>query len=260
LDVVGGIAHSCDVFFYKTGGGFEEIDFEGLGVSRIAQYARLFGFGEPTGVELPAEVDGLVPTADWKRLTYGESWSIGDTYNLSIGQGFLTVTPLQMLSAVNVVANDGALVRPRIVHHVTDAAGDVTLPFEPEIARTVPVSQEHWSLIQMGMEGAVDYGTATRTQIEGVRVFGKTGTAQFCDDIKCGTPGEYDQPEHAWFAAYAFREEAEGPEVSVIVFLYDGGEGSVASVPVAHDILEHYFGLDEVEDVDEAASSQASSQ
>ncbi|MCP4541075.1 MAG: penicillin-binding protein 2 [Chloroflexi bacterium] len=252
LDVVGGIAHSCDVFFYKAGGGFEEIDFEGLGVSRIAQYARMFGLGEQTGVELPFEVEGLVPTADWKRLTYRESWSIGDTYNLSIGQGFLTVTPLQMLNVANVIANGGTLYRTRIVHHVTDAAGNVIQPFEPEIMSTVPISQEHLSLVRQGMEAAVAYGTSQRTQIEGLRVSGKTGTAQFCDDLMCGVG--YQQPEHAWFMAYASREDVQEPEVSVLVFLYNGGEGSVASVPVARDILTYYFGLDEIDEVEEPTS------
>ncbi|MEE8389286.1 MAG: penicillin-binding protein 2, partial [Anaerolineae bacterium] len=246
LEVVGGIANSCDIFFYKVGGGFEETGFKGLGVERIAQYARMFGFGEPAGVELPYEIGGLVPTADWKRLTYRESWSTGDTYNLSIGQGFLTVTPLQMLNALNVIANGGTLYRPRIVHHVTDSEGNVTQPFEPEIVRTVPISQEHLSLIRQGMEGAVAYGTSQRTQIEGLRVAGKTGTAQFCDDIMCGVG--YQQPEHAWFIAYASREEVEEPQVSVIVFLYNGGEGTIAAVPVARDILEHYFGLDKVDE------------
>jgi penicillin-binding protein 2 len=245
LDVVGGIVHSCDIFFYQVGGGFEETRFEGLGVDRIAQYAELFGFGEPTGVELPAEIGGLVPTSSWKRLTIGESWSTGDSYNLSIGQGYVSVTPLQMLNAVNVVANGGTLYRPRIVHHVTDAQGGVVQPFEPEIVRTLPISAEHWSLIQQGMEGAVAYGTAPRAQIEGLRVAGKTGTAQFCDDIAletgiCGVGLE--QPTHAWFAAFA---PVENPEVSVIVFLYNGGEGSTVAVPVVHDILEHYFSPDE---------------
>jgi len=241
LDIVGGIAHSCDIFFYQVGGGFEKTRFEGLGVKGIAQYAELFGFGEATGVELPAEIDGLVPTSEWKRQTYGESWSTGDTYNLSIGQGYILVTPLQMLNAVNVVANGGALYRPRIVHHVTDAQGNVTQSFEPQIIRTLPISSEHWSLVQQGMEGAVAYGTAPRARIEGLRIAGKTGTAQFCDDIAldigiCGVGLE--QPTHAWFAAYA---PVEDPEISVIVFLYNGGEGSVTAVPVAHDILEYYF-------------------
>ena len=239
LDVIGGIAHSCDVFFYETGGGFEETGFEGLGVTRIAEYARWFGLGQPTGIELPAEVAGLVPTADWKRLTFGESWSTGDTYNLSIGQGFLQVTPLQMLNAVNAIANDGILYRPQIVHHVTDAEGNIVEPFEPEVIRRVPVSSENLALVRQGMEAAVAYGTAPKAQLEGIRVAGKTGTAQFCDDIMCGVG--FQAPEHAWFTAYA---PAEAPEISVIVFLYNGGEGSVAAVPVAHDILAHYFGLD----------------
>ncbi len=141
-----------------------------------------------------------------------------------------------MLNAVNVVANGGTLHRPRIVHHVTDAQEVVTQPFEPEIIRTLPISPEYWSLIQQGMEGAVAYGTAPRARIEGLRVAGKTGTAQFCDDIMCGVGLE--QPEHAWFAAFAPVEE---PQVSVIVFLYNGGEGSTVAVPVVHDILEYYF-------------------
>jgi penicillin-binding protein 2 len=246
LDVIGGLANSCDIFFYEVGGGFEETGFRGLGGTRIAQYSRLFGFGEPTGIELPAEVNWLVPTADWKRLTYGESWSTGDTYNLSIGQGFLQVSPLQMLNAVNTVANGGTLYRPQIVHHVTDAEGNVVEPFEPEVIHQVPVDPEYLALVRQGMEAAVAYGTAPRAQLDGVLVAGKTGTAQFCDDIMCGVG--YDAPEHAWFTAYA---PIDAPEVSVIVFLYNGGEGSVVAVPVAHDILAHYFGLDQVEESEE---------
>ena len=251
LDIIGGIAQSCDIFFYKTGGGFAEEDIEGLGVDRIAEYARLFGLGEPTGVKLPAEVGGHVPTADWKRLTYGESWTTGDTYILSIGQGYLLATPLQILNAVNAIANGGTLYRPLVVHHVTDSDGNIVEAFSPETIRTLPVSSENISLVQLGLETAVSAGTAPNAQLEGIRVAGKTGTAQYCDDIALDTGicGEgLDQPEHAWFIAYA---PAENPEVSVIVFLYNGGEGSVVSVPVAHDILEHYFGLDEIEAAEE---------
>jgi penicillin-binding protein 2 len=115
---------------------------------------------------------------------------------------------------------------------------------------TLPISPTHWSLVQEGMEGAVAYGTAPKAQIEGLRVAGKTGTAQFCDDIAletgiCGVGLE--QPTHAWFAAFA---PVESPEVSVLVFLYNGGEGTTAAVPVVHDILQYYFGLHE----DEATS------
>lgn len=244
LDVVGGIANSCNVFFYKVGGGFEPDHFEGLGMDEehgIPYYARLFGFGAQTGVELTGEISGTVPTATWKRRTYGENWSTGDTYNLSIGEGYIEVTPLQMLNAINVIANGGVLYRPRVVHHTTDAEGNVIEPFRPEIIRTLPISPENWSLIQQGMEEAVVYGTATRAQVEGVRVAGKTGTAQYCDDLARASglcrPG-YAQPTHAWFAAFA---PVGQPEISVIVFIYNGGEGSVYAAPVAQDIMEYYF-------------------
>ena len=241
LDVVGGIANSCNIFFYKVGGGYEPDRFEGLGPERIARYARMFGFDQPTGVELTGESGGHVPDPTWKRLTYGESWSTGDTYNFSIGEGYLEVTPLQMLNAVNVIANGGTLYRPRIVHHITDAQGNVIRPFAPEISATLPISPENWTLIRQGMEGAVAYGTATRARIEGIRIAGKTGTAQYCDDIARATGicrAGYAQPTHAWFAAFA---PVENPQVSVIVFLYNGGEGSITAAPVAREIIEYYF-------------------
>ncbi|MGB9775817.1 MAG: penicillin-binding protein 2 [Anaerolineae bacterium] len=239
LDVVHALAFSCDIFFYQVGGGYEQ--FQGLGLDRIVQYAHLFGLGELTGIELEQEAPGLVPTARWKRLTIGENWSTGDTYNLSIGQGYLLVTPLQMLNVMAATANGGTLYRPRIVHHITDAQGNIVQPFQPEIIRTLPISAENWSRIQQGLEGAVAYGTATRAQVAGVRVAGKTGTAQFCDDIarQMGICREgFAQPTHAWFMAYA---PVENPEIALIVFIYNGGEGSTAAVPVAQEILDWYF-------------------
>lgn len=242
LDLVHGLAYSCDIFFYQVGGGLEEEGFEGLGLERMAEYARLFGLGEPTGIELPLEeATGLVPTARWKRLVIGENWSTGDTYNLAIGQGYLLVTPLQMLNVMAATANGGTLYRPQIVHHITDAQGNVVQPFQPEIIRTLPISPENWTLIQEGLEGAVAYGTATRAQVEGVRVAGKTGTAQFCDDIarQLGLCREgLAQPTHAWFLAFA---PVEDPQIALVVFIYNGGEGSVAAVPVAQEILDWYF-------------------
>lgn len=241
LDIIGGLANSCDVFFYEVGGGFEETGFEGLGPERLAAYARLFGLGSLTGIELPQEVPGLVPDPTWKRLNYGENWSTGDTYNLAIGQGFLQVTPLQMLNIMAATANGGTLYRPQIVHHITDVDGNVVRPFRPEIIRTLPISSTYWTLIQQGLEGAVAYGTATGAQVPGVRIAGKTGTAQFCDDIarEMGICAEgLAQPTHAWFMAFA---PVEAPEIALIVFIYNGGEGSSVAVPVAQDILEWYF-------------------
>jgi penicillin-binding protein 2 len=151
------------------------------------------------------------------------------------------VTPLQMLNVMAATANGGTLYRPRIVHHITDAQGNVVQPFRPEIIRTLPISPENWSLIQQGLEGTVVYGTATRAQVAGVRVAGKTGTAQFCDDIarQMGICREgFAQPTHAWFMAYA---PVENPQIALIVFIYNGGEGSKTAVPVAQEILNWYF-------------------
>jgi penicillin-binding protein 2 len=248
LNVVDGLTQSCDVFFYKVGGGFEEDNFEGLGIDRLVTYSRLFGLGSPTGIDLPGEAAGLVPDPDWKRLNLLENWTTGDTYIMSIGQGGLETTPLQMLNVMAATANGGTLYRPQIVHHITDAGGEVVRPFQPVISRTLPIADENWSLVVQGLEGAVAHGTATGAQVDGVRVAGKTGTAQFCDNIAletgiCGVGLE--QPTHAWFMAFA---PVEAPEIAVLVFVYNGGEGSTVAVPVAQEILDWYFHHDEVDE------------
>lgn len=242
LNVVEGLAHSCDIFFYKVGGGFEETDFEGLGEKRLTAYSRLFGLGELTGIDLPEEIPGLVPDRTWKRLTYGESWSTGDTYNMSIGQGFLEVTPLQMLNATAAVANGGTLYRPRLLLRLTGQEGRVVREYQPEVVRYLPIDLTHLATVREGMEAAVLYGTATGAQVEGVRVAGKTGTAEFfCpnEELKHGLCYQGQPlPTHAWFTAFA---PVENPEIALIVYVYNGGEGSETAVPIAHDILEWYF-------------------
>ena len=244
LTVTEGLAHSCDIFFYKVGGGFEETHFEGLGVDRLSKYARLFGLGEPTGVDLPGEVSGLAPESfrRWKRLTYGESWSTGDTYNLSIGQGFIEATPLQMLNATAAVANGGILYRPQLLLQITDSSGRVVRSFEPQVIRYLPIDLTHLATVREGMEAAVVYGTATGAQIEGIRVAGKTGTAEFFCPNEEAKAGICEQriplPTHAWFTAFA---PVERPEIALVVYVYNGGEGSQTAVPIAHDILEWYF-------------------
>ncbi len=242
LNVVEGLAHSCDIFFYKVGGGFEETGFEGLGEQRLSQYARLFGLGELTGIDLPEEIPGLVPDRTWKRLTYGESWSTGDTYNMAIGQGFLEVTPLQMLNATAAVANGGTLYQPRLLQKITDQDGNILQDFQPEVIRYLPIELTHLATVREGMEAAVQYGTATGAQVEGIRVAGKTGTAEFfCpdDEVKHGLCYQGEPlPSHAWFTAFA---PVEQPEIALVVYVYNGGEGSQTSVPIARDILEWYF-------------------
>jgi penicillin-binding protein 2 len=272
LNVVGGLAQSCNIFFYKVGGGFPEQRIEGLGNERLAWYAEQFGFGTRQGIDLIGEAPGHIPTARWKRLTYGESWSTGDTYNMAVGQGFVTATPLQVLNMAATVANGGTLYRPQVVHHLTDALGNVVrsesdgtitsvtnpdgqpvlsprteeemrLVFQPEVIRWLEVSPQNIALVQEGMRRAVTDGTAEGASLDdhGIHVAGKTGTAEFCDNLAiqqgwCRTG--WPLPYHAWFVAYAPYED---PEVAVMAFVYNGGEGSAVAVPIVRQFLEAYF-------------------
>ncbi|MFO7917378.1 MAG: penicillin-binding protein 2 [Anaerolineae bacterium] len=243
LNVVGGIRESCNIFFYQVAGGFEE--FRGLGIERLANYATMFGFGEPTGIELSGEASGLVPNDRWKRQTYGENWLTGDTYNAAIGQGYMLATPLQVLNATATVANEGTLYRPQLIYQVTDPEGEIVHVLQPDPIREVAVSEENISLVRQGMREAVTNGTASRLEVPSVRAAGKTGTAEYPAVDEEGnliTDEEGDLPSHAWFTAFAPYED---PEIALVVFLEDGGEGSQMAVPVAADILRAYFGMPE---------------
>lgn len=246
INVVDALAQSCDIFFYEVGGGFEATEFEGLGIERLAHYARLFGLGGLSGIDIPGEATGLVPTPLWKRQTLQETWTTGDTYIASIGQGYVLATPLQMANVAAVAANSGTLYRPQIVHHVEDAAGNVIRPFTPIVSRTLDIAEPVWQIVREGLDLAVsETGTGHRAEITelGINVAGKTGTAEYCDDIalkagRCDVAAGQTLPTHAWFLAYA---PVEAPEIALAVWIYDGGEGSVTAAPVAHDILNFYF-------------------
>lgn len=235
---------SCDIFFYIVGGGFE--DFPGLGNDTLAYYAHQFGYGERTGIALPGEHPGLVPTSKWKRLNYAESWTTGDTYNMAIGQGFVLVTPLQVVNATAAVANGGILYRPRIVYQVVDADGYLVQDFQPEVIRRVPVEDRYLAVVREGMYRAVygPRGTARPVALPGVTVAGKTGTAEFAADLdgdgRIDRDEEGNLPTHAWFTAFAPYED---PQVALVVFVFGGGEGSATAVPIAREVLAAYFGV-----------------
>lgn len=232
--MVEAIAQSCDIYFGLLAGGYGE--FEGLGQEALHDYAVYFGLGEPTGIDLPGESAGLVPDETWKRLTYGETWVTGDTYNAAIGQGFILTTPLQMLNATAAIANGGSLYRPTVVREIRDAEGNVITPFTPHLVRKLPVSPDTIGMVREGMRAAVTHGTAMAANLGGVAVAGKTGTAEF--------PGQRDWegnlPTHAWFAAFAPFDD---PEIALVVFVEGGGEGSTVAVPIAAEILSQYFYL-----------------
>ncbi len=234
LSMVQAIAQSCDIYFGVLAGGYGE--FEGLGQAALHNYALLFGLGEATGIDLPGESAGLVPDETWKRLTYGETWVTGDTYNAAIGQGFILATPLHILNATAAFANGGRLYRPQLVREVRAVAGDLVKAFKPELIRELPVSSETLATVREGMRGAVTYGTSWGANLGGVAVAGKTGTAEY--------PGRRDWegnlPTHAWFTAFAPFDD---PEIALVTFVEGGGEGGTVAIPIAAEILSYYFNV-----------------
>ncbi len=237
------LAVSDDIFFYLLGGGYPK-RYTGLGSKQIGNYARAFGLGTVTGIELLGEDSGLVPDSRWKRLNYAENWLTGDTYNISIGQGYILATPLQMTNVVAAVANRGYLWKPQLVDYITDDQNAVVRPFEPVLLAEAPVDAVNLDIVREGMYGAVNWpnGTATRVRVPGVVVAGKTGTAEFYRDVdKDGKEDRDDKgnlPTHAWFAAFA---PYVNPEIVISVFVANGGEGSSVAAPVATKVLNAYF-------------------
>jgi penicillin-binding protein 2 len=259
-----GVALSCDVYFYKIGGGFENEVPQGLGIWRIGEYAKALGYGSLSGIELPGEAEGLIPDPTWKRINIGENWSTGDTYIGTIGQGYVLSTPLQVLESISTLANDGKLMQPTVVREITDADGNVVTPFTPKQRWDITVDPKirifdenniptgemktvaPWTikLAKEGMQEVVSNGTATKEFAgdEALKVAGKTGTAEYCDNIAQAhnlcQPGNW--PAHAWFMSYAPYDD---PEIAVMAFVYNGGEGSSVAAPIARKIIDAYFEL-----------------
>jgi penicillin-binding protein 2 len=274
VDFIHGIAFSCNVYFYKIGGGFPgEIEDQGLDIDRIGIYAHSLGYGNQLGIDLPGEEDGLIPTRDWKRRTQGESWSTGDTYNATTGQGYVLATPLQVLTSISTIANGGRVIWPHLVKEILDGEGNVVETIEPcvlwdisdsiltpadEIGQnctSIPESVipnfdvspdliiEPWVIekTQEGLALVVTEGTASDyAQLEAISSAGKTGTGEFCDEVareqNLCEPGNW--PTHSWYTAYA---PFENPEIAVVAFVYNGGEGAVTAGPIVRQVLEAYF-------------------
>jgi penicillin-binding protein 2 len=253
------IAQSCNIYFYKVGGGYQnEIPGDGLGVERIGQYARALGYGNPLGIDLPGEEDGLIPDPDWKRINLGENWSTGDTYNATTGQGFVLATPLQVLNAISTIANGGRVMQPHLLKEVLDGEGNVIETIQPSVLWDISdgvITSEYDlnidpSVIQLAREGmrlVVEEGTADGyADLENISSGGKTGTGEFCDEVvqakNLCVPGNW--PTHSWYVGFA---PWENPEIAVVAFVYHGGEGAVTSGPVVREVLEVYFELKSLE-------------
>ena len=216
VDFMKGMAKSCDVYYYNLGSV--------TGPATIEKYARMFRLGLPTGIPLPDEKSGNV-FGPSKRAAKKSYWFIGDTLNLSIGQGETLVTPIQMAQVAAAVASRGTFWRPYYVDRVVDAGGDTTFKSRPEKLSQVELKDSTWALIKDGMREVVLEGTGQTVKIDGVEIFGKTGTAQ-----------SGHGKDHAWFVAYA-QLPGQEPEVAVAVLVEHGEHGAAAAVPIAKAVI-----------------------
>lgn len=225
-DVRSAIANSVNTFFYYLGGGYQ--DFAGLGLDRLVKYEKLFGLNAQSGIDLLGEADGFLPSKEWKEKTKGEKWYIGDTYHVSIGQGDILVTPLQVADYTAVFANGGALYRPHLIKQILNNQDKLIGEVENKPIRENIVSKKNIEIVRQGMRQTITSGSAQSLQGAPVAVAGKTGTAQWSST----------KPPHAWFTGFAPYDK---PQIVLTILIEQGGEGSAVAVPIAKEVLDWYF-------------------
>jgi len=225
MNVRRAIAWSSNIYFYTVGGGYGDID--GLGVDRLTSYYRDFGLGEASGIDLPGEISGRVPDRAWKFKTRNEDWFVGDTYNISIGQGDLIISPLQLTLANMAVANGGYLLEPQVLLKI----GEQTVA-QRTVRREVKVSKANIQIVREGMRQVLTDGTTCECVFASVpvKVAGKTGTAQT-------TSGEERRP-HAWFTAFA---PYDNPAIMATAMLEEGSGGSQYAAPAIAGAMNTFF-------------------
>lgn len=233
VDMRKAIAESCNVYFYTVGGGYGEI--KGLGAEKIKKYLQLFGWGEVLGIDLPGEKPGLIPDKKWKEDYFEDEvakiWLPGDTYNLSIGQGYLSITPLQVASSFAALANGGKFLRPEMVKQIIEGSKDsytVLQEFQPIVIRENFVDQTNLKVAREGMREAVIYGSSRILLDLPVKAASKTGTAQTSRE------GYY----HNWVTVFAPYED---PEIVLTIVIENVPEEQIAVLPVAKEVLNWYF-------------------
>lgn len=236
LDLAQAIAQSCDVYFFTLG--------KLMGIERITKWAKLFGLGEKTGLNLNMELPGIVPSSDWKLRNKGIPWTAGDTINASIGQGFNLYTPLQIVNMMATVGNGGHLYKPHLLKKVVSSSGDIIFEEKPTLIRKIDLNPINWQAVRKGLEGAIlPGGTAVKAQVKGRTVAGKTGTAQ--NSTLKATKGKaiedipFQTLDHAWFTGFS---PSENPQIAIVVFSeYDGGFGGQNAAPIAQKVMEAYW-------------------
>lgn len=225
------LVHSCDVYFYTVG--------QRMGIDVMAEFGKEFGLGQSTGIELPSERAGIMPSTTWKQKARKEQWFPGETISAAIGQGYVTVTPLQMAHLMGTVANNGVNYRPRLVQAVMDRMTG-NLQELPAVPRgKINANPETFRIIKEALADVVKVGTATRAKSELVTIGGKTGTAQVAA-LRTGPEESIPKKfrDHAWFIAFA---PVESPKIAVAVLVEHMGHGGSAAAPLAKEIIEAYF-------------------
>lgn len=231
-----GMAHSDNVYFYEMGNR--------LGIDRLEKYARMFGLGKKTGIDLPYEAEGLVANRRYKKKNFEDGdWYLSETFDAAIGQGFNLVTPLQAAMVMGEIAADGKRYKPHVVKRIVSPDGNTVQEVEPELLSTLDVKPEVIRLVQQGLHDVTTYGTAA-SSFQGfpVQIAGKTGTAE--------NPHGRD---HGWFVAYGPFDQAN---IVVAVIVEQGGYGSQSAVPIGRKILEAWFGLNQRQDKDGSGNAQ----
>jgi len=216
LDFIDGIAQSCNVVFFNVG--------LKVGDRVIEDYARRFFLDSKTGIDLPGELRGFIPSREWKEKKLKEPWYPGDTLNLSIGQGYVLVTPIEIHAMMNIIATEGMLYKPHLVSKIIGVDGSEEI-VKPELIGKVNISPSSWSVLKKGMRKVVDEGTGLATRIPGVNISGKTGTAE-------NPHGE----SHAWFSCFF---PSENPQYVVTVFVEHGKSGGGRAAPIAKKVIEY---------------------
>ena len=227
-DLKKAIAESCDVYFYTIGGGWNDVG--GLGINRLRRYSKFFGLADYLGIDLPGEKQGEVPGDTWKFKNFGEKWYIGDTYHSSIGQGYVTTTPLQVASIASTVANGGKVYRPRVAKELTSVSNDDKVEIEEHILNQDFISSYNMNIVREGMYETVISNTGSGRLLNSLQVTsaGKTGTSQFGNEDKT----------HSWYISFAPYENSE---LAMVVLVEAGGGGHDWAVPLTKEIYKWYF-------------------
>lgn len=231
------IVESCDIYFYELG--------LRLGGDRIARWASLFGLGQPTGIGLPQELPGLLPTTAWKLRTYGAPWKEGETVTLAIGQGYLVSTPVQLAMMTAALANGGKLLKPAIVQKVVSPGGKVVFDHVPLVRRHISLDPAALSLLSAAMRDVVadKRGTGRRCRIAGLNIKAKTGTSQVIrvkERIGEDDQIPYHERTHAIFIAYV---DDQPKKFALVVIVEHGGGGGASAAPIARKIIAKYYGV-----------------